>query len=514
MSNGYGILLLSDDEAAQKAVRVALENDKHYSLIISTNPDDANVHLESGEVHAIIFDAALRDHVTDNPLMSARISYPYVARLLIGRDQEEEVCVSLASHASAFMAIMLPSPSSFIKLTIERALEMAEISRLYRTTSRELKISVDEDISKRKAAENALRESEEQLRAVVETAVDGVIIINDRAEIAAFNPACERLFGYTACDVVGQNVKMLMPEPYQAEHDGYMQNYAETGERKIIGIGREVLGLRKDGSTFPMELSVGEAHQEGVPVYVGIIRDITERKTAERAIERSVNELASFAYSVAHDLKAPLRAVSGFATALDEDYRGKLDEDADTYINFITENAQRMAGMIDDLLEYSRLGRDDIPFAMISPLDVIKGLEKSLVAVIHESNAKIEIGGDWDEIEAHASTLSHVFQNLMTNGIKFAKPDTQPEVVITGKVLSNGMQITFTDNGIGIPDDCHDKVFKIFHRLNTTDNYQGTGIGLAVVRKGVDFHHGTITLESALDAGTTFTIVLPKYQRD
>lgn len=130
-----------------------------------------------------------------------------------------------------------------------------------------------------------------RLRAVVETAVDGVILIDARGTVLLFNPACERLFGYRAGEVLGQNVKMLMPAPYQDEHDGYLGNYARTGERKIIGIGREVVGRRKDGSTFPMDLSVGEAKQDGETSFVGIIHDLTERKQSEQALRESAERL-------------------------------------------------------------------------------------------------------------------------------------------------------------------------------------------------------------------------------
>src|SRR6266403_178869 len=147
---------------------------------------------------------------------------------------------------------------------------------------------VARDITERKSAEQALRETAGRMRALIETAVDGAILIDARGVVLMFNPACERLFGYFADEVIGKNVKMLMPEPYRHEHDGYIANYLDSRKPKIIGIGREVVGLRADGSTFPMDLSVGEAkHQGGGSIFVGIIRDITERKSAERALHES-----------------------------------------------------------------------------------------------------------------------------------------------------------------------------------------------------------------------------------
>src|SRR5258708_6675016 len=150
---------------------------------------------------------------------------------------------------------------------------------------------VARDITERKLAEQALRETAARLRTLTETAVDGVILIDARGVVLMFNPACEKLFGYSADEVIGKNVRMLMPEPYRHEHDRYIANYRDTRDPKIIGIGREVVGLRKDGSTFPMDLSVGEAKQEGGSIFVGIIRDITERKSAERALRENAGRM-------------------------------------------------------------------------------------------------------------------------------------------------------------------------------------------------------------------------------
>jgi PAS domain S-box-containing protein len=270
-------------------------------------------------------------------------------------------------------------------------------------------VGIVRDISERKAAEARLRESEARMRAAIETAVDGVIIIDDAGIIRIFNPACEKLFGFTAAEVIGQNVKMLMPAPYQAEHDGYIRNYRETAVRKIIGIGREVTGQRKNKTTFPMELSVGEAQQQGHPVFVGIIRDITERKAAELAVSRSVDELAAFAYSVAHDLKAPLRAIEGFSTALLEDYGGSLDGLGEQFLGHIADGATRMGKMIDDLLEYSRIGRDELPFLTLAPREIIEAVIASLARTSDEAKAIIAVDGDWCQIQGHAATLASVF---------------------------------------------------------------------------------------------------------
>src|SRR5262249_7728158 len=176
-------------------------------------------------------------------------------------------------------------------------------------------VGIIRDITERKSAERALREGAGRMQALIEAAVDGAILIDARGVVLMFNPACEKLFGYSADEVIGKNVRMLMPEPYRHEHDGYIANYLDTRKPRIIGIGREVVGLRKDGSTFPMDLSVGEARQEGGSIFVGIIRDISERKRTEADLQQTRAELARVARvttlveltaAIAHEVHQPL----------------------------------------------------------------------------------------------------------------------------------------------------------------------------------------------------------------
>src|SRR5204863_491701 len=171
------------------------------------------------------------------------------------------------------------------------------------------------------------RQDETRLRAVVDTAVDGVILIDPVGTVSMFNPACEKLFGYVASEVIGQNVKMLMPSPFRDEHDRYLDNYRRTGERKIIGIGREVVGRRKDGSTFPMDLSVGEAQQEGASIFVGIIHDLTERKRTEEQLVQAqkMEAVGQLSGGIAHDFNNLLTVIVGNAEFLSDELRSRHD---------------------------------------------------------------------------------------------------------------------------------------------------------------------------------------------
>ena len=209
-------------------------------------------------------------------------------------------------------------------------------------------------------AAEAVHRSEAQYRAVVETAADGIVVIDHMGIISAFNRAAETIFGYTAAEMIGQNVRILMPDPDRSQHDDYIDAYRQTGVRRIIGIGREVVGMRKDGSPVPIDLAIAEWSHNGQRFFTGIMRDITVRKQSEEEIRRlnveleghvadrtrqlqvANDELQAFAYSVAHDLRAPLRAMQGFSKALLEDYGERLDDLGRDYAGRIVNSAARL----------------------------------------------------------------------------------------------------------------------------------------------------------------------------
>jgi PAS domain S-box-containing protein len=188
-------------------------------------------------------------------------------------------------------------------------------------------VGILHDLTERERVEGILRESAAQLRAVVDTAVDGVILIDADGRILKFNPACEKLFRYQAEEVIGQNVRMLMPEPYRSGHDGYIRNFLTTSEKKIIGIGREVIGRRKDGSTFPMDLSVGEAKQDGSSIFVGVIHDLTDRKRTEAQLiqAQKMEAVGQLSGGIAHDFNNLLTVIVGNAEHLSEQLGARQD---------------------------------------------------------------------------------------------------------------------------------------------------------------------------------------------
>jgi PAS domain S-box-containing protein len=358
------------------------------------------------------------------------------------------------------------------------------------------------------------KRSEALLSAVVDNALDGLVGIDDRGHIESFNLAARKLFGYVEEEVIGKNIKMLMPEPYHGEHDGYLDNYRRTGIAKIIGIGREVVARRKDGSTFPIDLGVSEFYLDGVRHFTGVVRDITERKHAEvtlmntaQELGRSNLDLEQFAYVASHDLQEPLRAVSGCVQVLQKRYQHQLDERADELIAHAVDGVTRMQTLIDDLLSYSRVGTRGGAFESVDCNRLVEQALVSLDAAIRESNAHIVVD-DLPILNADGLQLTQLFQNLIGNAIKFRR-DEAPHITIAAHREAGAWRFTVADNGIGMQPEYFDRIFIIFQRLHTRTEYPGTGLGLAISKKVVERHGGRIAVTSEPGRGSTFTFTIP-----
>ncbi len=299
------------------------------------------------------------------------------------------------------------------------------------------------DITDLRRAISQLEDSEARTRTILETAVDAIITIDGRGLVESMNPAAERLFGYPAGEVVGQNVKMLMPQPYRNEHDDYLNNYLTTGQKKIIGIGREVVGLRKDGTTFPMDLAVSEVQLGSRKLFTGIVRDISERNKAEEQLRffaaelqarnadllRSNQELDEFAYIASHDLKEPLRGIHNYATFLLEDYQDKLDTDGVEKLDTLKRLTQRMDVLLDSLLEFSRVGRLDFTMRETNLNDVLEEVLDSLRINLKERNVTIRIPRPLPNIRGDRVRIGEVLRNLITNSMKYNdKPEKWIEI--------------------------------------------------------------------------------------
>jgi PAS domain S-box-containing protein len=357
------------------------------------------------------------------------------------------------------------------------------------------------------------RNSEERLRAVVDTAADGIITIDATGDIQSFNRAAERLFGHAADDVIGRNVSLLMPEPHRSGHDGYLRRYLESGEPHVIGLGREVMARRKDGSPIPVGLAVSEMQLGTRRLFTGILRDLTEAKRAEQRQTQLIHdlqnvneELKSFAYVVSHDLKAPLRGVGSLADWLMTDYADKLDDQGREYLALVKGRVSRMDALIDGILEYSRVGRINDTQTAID-LNVLVADIIQLLAP--PAGVTVTVEGPMPTVFGGRTRLQQVFQNLISNAIKHL--DKPVGLIRVGCAdLGDAWQFSVADNGPGIEARHHERIFQLFQVLTPRDQKESTGVGLALVKKIVELHGGRVWLESRVGEGSTFFFTLPK----
>jgi PAS domain S-box-containing protein len=368
-------------------------------------------------------------------------------------------------------------------------------------------------------AQQALRESMARLTAVVETAVDGFILIDARGRILLFNPACERLFGYRAEEVFHENVKMLMPPTYSVDHDEYIKNFLHTGERKIIGIGREVIGLRKDGSTFPMELSVGEAKQDGESIFVGIIHDVTARKQTEEQLRQAqkMEMVGQLSGGIAHDFNNLLTVIIGNAEHLGEQLKSR--QDLLRISNDICQAGERGAELTQRLLAFSR--RQLLHPREVDCRELLDSMRKLLRRTLRE-NIEIAITPSSEQVLAFAdraqlesSVLNLVLnaQDAMPNGghlilstsvasLDDEYQDQHPEIE-PGRYA----MITVTDDGVGMTAEIAARAFEPFY--TTKEVGKGSGLGLSMVYGFARQSNGHVSIYSEVGLGTTVRIYLP-----
>jgi two-component system, LuxR family, sensor kinase FixL len=380
------------------------------------------------------------------------------------------------------------------------------------------------DISDLKKAESALRESENKINSIIQAAVDGIITIDKRGIIEMVNPSAAEMFGYDTGELLGRSINILMPEPDSSSHDRYMHRYHVTGEKRIIGIGREVTGLRKDGTIFPFFLSISEVHLADRTVYTGFIHDITQQKLNEEKLrryaaelERSNRELQDFAYVSSHDLQEPLRKIQAFGDRLLTREYDNLSDQGKDYVDRMLNAASRMQNLINDLLEFSRVTSKSKSFVKVDLDQILTEVLTDLEVTIDQTGTEI-IRSPLPVIQAEPTQMRQLFQNLISNAIKFRKEGESPIINVYAKGLQRKPHLTATpgdevteiyveDNGIGFDEKYLDRIFNIFQRLEG-QKYAGSGIGLAICRKIAIRHGGDITAQSQPGVGTRFIITL------
>ncbi|PLW83945.1 hypothetical protein CWI75_00890 [Kineobactrum sediminis] len=405
-------------------------------------------------------------------------------------------------------------------------------------------LGIAEDNTQRKQAEATLRDQTQHTQAILDNVMDAIVTIDGRGTINSFNLAAESIFGYDKNEVIGRNVKMLMPNPYRDAHDSYLRNYQETGIARIIGTGREVQGQRKDGSVFPMDLGISEIIRKEQPFYIGMVRDITERKLNERMkedakaalkqlnedleghVERRTRELAAardeaeranaakseFLSRMSHELRTPLNAILGFGQLLESDPERPLTKTQTDNVREIRHAGDHLLELVNEVLDLSRIesGRLEVSLEPVVISDIVSACVAQIQPLAYQRDIDIEVEmGTSQTVYADYRRLRGVLLNLLSNAVKYNSQGGRIMLFCTATDHQR-LRISVRDTGHGIAAEKLGRLFRPFERLEShLSAIEGTGIGLALAKKLIEAMHGEIGVHTVRGEGSTFWFELP-----
>jgi two-component system, LuxR family, sensor kinase FixL len=370
------------------------------------------------------------------------------------------------------------------------------------------------DLSETHRAHQELRRREALLSSILDTVPDALIVIDDHALIQSFSTAAERLFGFQAAEVTGRNVSILMPSPYREEHDGYLARYLSTGERRIIGIGRVVIGQRRDGSTFPMELSVGAVNLPGQRLFTGFIRDLTERHDRERRLHEvqaelihvsRLNELGQMVSALAHEVNQPLAAMANYINGARRLFASGNQDAALRAIDRVAEQGERASQIVRRLRDLVRKeAAEHRPESV--PVTIEEASAIALAGAGQRLKLEIRVAEDAAEAVIDKIQIQQVLLNLMRNAVEAMAATERRELTISAARLGGMVEIRVADTGPGLPETVRARLFQPF----VTTKADGMGVGLSVCRAIVEAHGGELHAEDAGGGGGTvfrFTVM-------
>jgi PAS domain S-box-containing protein len=383
-----------------------------------------------------------------------------------------------------------------------------------------------------------LKESEKQANQIIDTAPEAIIVIDMEGRINRANSQAQQLFGYSQEELNGQPIEILIPEQYRSDHVAHRAGFIDGPELRRMGVGRDLVAVHKNGKEFPVEVGLGPMQLDNKIYVIAALSDITQRKHAEESLQQinleleqrvdertrqlraSNQELEQFAYVASHDLQEPLRMVASYLQLVEKRYKSQLDDAACEFIAFAVDGANRMKQLIEGLLEYSRVQTRAKDLGPIDMEVIINNVVTDLQVRIEERGAVIT-HDSLPMIMGDESQIRRLLLNLIGNSIKYCTNET-PRIHVsvrsmenssqplTEEILKNGWMFSISDNGIGIDSQYSERIFQLFQRLHTRNEYPGTGLGLAVCKRIVERHGGKIWVESKVGEGSIFYFVINK----